>query len=251
MTGVLWTALVAFAPVIAPMDQALAQAQRSTRRELVGVVRDSSGGPVEDATVAISDMTARTDARGAFRLWTSDIDTVTISIRRLGYSAMSALLTARDRQWDTVVVELDRTSQALAAVTVKESPTRRALGLRNFEERRARGLGVFVTRAQIAARNTMRPSDVVRTLRGVRVVRLRNGSYGVRFALYDRRPSCAPDIWLDGQRARGLEIDELTANDIEAMELYESWSTLPFEFSQGSTVPCGTIVVWTRVPGQE
>ena len=222
------------------------------RRELVGIVRDSAGSPIEDATVAIPGATTRTDGRGAFRLWTQDVDTVTISVRRLGYTAMSALLAARNRQWDTVLVELDRTSQTLAAVTVKESAARRAVGLRDFEERRARGLGVFVTREQIASRNTMRPSDVVRTARGVKLVRLRNGVYGVRFVLYaNKSPSCAPDIWLDGQRARGLELDDLTANDIEAMELYESWSTLPFEFSQGPTVPCGTIVIWTRIPGQE
>ena len=246
------TGNVALSVVIALMSALARDVQgQPARRELVGFVRDSAGSPIEDATVAIPGASARTDARGLFRLWTGDVDTLTISIRRLGYAATSALLASRNRQWDTVVVELDRTSQALARVTVKESSTRRALGLRDFEERRARGLGVFFTRDQIEARNTMRPSDVVRTARGVKVVRLRNGSSGIRFISYaNKSPGCAPDIWLDGQKTRGMEIDDLTSNDIQAMELYESWSTLPFEFSQGTAVPCGTIVIWTRVPGQ-
>jgi hypothetical protein len=59
-----------------------------------------------------------------------------------------------------------------------------------------------------------------------------------------------PTIWLDGQRALGLELDDLSANDIEGMELYQSLSTTPPQFSHGgSTTPCGTIVVWSRVPG--
>jgi hypothetical protein len=221
------------------------------RRELVGRVHDSIGTPIEDAIVEIPGALARSDTAGAFRLWTRDIDTVSISVRRLGFSAVSALLTTRNGQWDTVVVELEANPRLLAAVNIRETATRRALGLREFEERRAKGLGVFVTREQIAARNTMLPSDLLRALRGVRLVKLRDGSYGVRFAAYSgSRPNCTPDLWLDGQRARGLEIDDLTANDIEAIELYESWSTVPFQFSQGATVPCGTIVVWTRVPGK-
>ena len=113
------------------------------------------------------------------------------------------------------------------------------------------GLGLFVTREQIASRNSMRPSDVVRGMRGVNLVRLRGSGYGVRFTLYAAaRPTCSPDIWIDGRLARGTEIDDLSSDDIEAIELYQSWSTVPLQFSQGSVVPCGTIVIWTRVPGK-
>lgn len=221
------------------------------RRELVGFVRDSAGAPVDAATVEVAGALARTDARGVFQLWTRDVDTVTISVRRIGYLALSALLTARGGRWDTVVVELSRSPLALAAVKVQESPTRRALDLREFEQRRAKGLGVFLTRDEIAARNAARSSDLLRTVKGVRLVRLRDGRYGARFALHGgMRTNCAPDIWLDGQHVKGLEIDDVTATDIEAMELYESLATLPMEFSRGASAQsCGTIVIWTRVPG--
>lgn len=219
-------------------------------RELVGLVRDSTGTAVEDAIVEISGVLARTDARGTFRLYTSNVDTVTIAIRRLGFSPVSALLTARDRKWDTVVVEMDRVAQRLAKVSVKAATALARLGLKDLEERRTKGLGQFVSREEIAARNTNRPSDVLRDKRGVRVVRIRSGGHGVRFAAFtSSRPNCAPSIWVDGQLVPDMELDEITANDIEAIELYESWTSTPMEFSKGTEPPCGTIVVWTRVPG--
>jgi len=86
-----------------------------------------------------------------------------------------ALLTANSKQWDTVVVELNRIAQNLPGMTVTSSAAaRRALALKDFDERKARGLGLFVTRADILARNPSRLSDLLRDKRGVRVVRLVN-----------------------------------------------------------------------------
>ena len=237
-------ALRAQQPVLSPASQ-----QGTNRRELVGFVRDSTGAGIEGATVQVKGASAITNEKGSFQMWTSDIDTLTISIRRIGYAAISAQIAARGGRWDTVAGEMDRTSQQLAAVTVSGSTTRRALGLRSFEERKARGAGLFVTRDEITARNTMRPSDVLRGKRGVDVVRLRDGSYGVRFAS-QRTKGCIPLVWVDGQAAPGLEVDEVNATDIESMELYETLGNIPYEFTPHSGLkPCGTIVIWTRIPG--
>jgi len=224
----------------------------ANRRELVGIVRDPSGAAIEGATVEIKGGSAGTNEKGAFQLWTGDVDTLTISIRRIGFGPLSALIAARNGQWDTVAVELEPTSQKLAAVTVTGVGARRANGLRDFESRRTIGNGQFVTRDEIASHNTMRTSDVLRGKRGINIVRVNNGNFGVRFALYSHSKSkCTPDLWIDGVWSRDTEIDEIQANDIEAMELYESMATVPFQFtSHGKTVPCGTIVLWTRVPGK-
>jgi hypothetical protein len=226
--------------------------QGTTRRELVGIVRDPAGAAIEGATVEIKGATAGTNEKGTFQLWTANIDTLTISIRRIGFAAISAQISARNGQWDTVAVELEPTSQRLAAVTVTGVGARRANGLRDFESRRAIGNGLFVTRDEIASRNSLRTSDVLRGKRGVNIVRVANGNFGVRFALYSRSKSkCTPDLWIDGVWSRDTEIDEIQANDIEAIELYESMSAVPFQFTpHGKTVPCGTIVLWTRVPGK-
>jgi len=56
-------------------------------------------------------------------------------------------------------------------------------------------------------------------------------------------------MWIDGQRAPGMEIDEIPLTDIEGIELYNGASTTPAEFSQTNSTQCGTIVIWTRLPG--
>ena len=218
-------------------------------RELVGFVRDSMGIAIDGAMVEIRGAATRTNDRGAFRLWTGDIDTLTISIRRIGFAAVSALIATRGQRWDTVVVEMDHLPQRLAAADVKAAANRQRLGLRDLEERRAKGLGQFVTRDEIEARNAIHPSDLLREKRGVYFARVRTG-WGLRFAHYAQsNPNCMPSLWIDGQLAPGMEIDELTTNDIEAIELYENWATTPAQFTKGITLPCGTVAVWTRVPG--
>lgn len=217
------------------------------QRELVGVVRDGNGAALEGASVEVAGIITRTNPRGAFQLFTGKIDTVTIAIRAVGFSAIEALLTAREGKWDTVLVQLDPSGQRLREVNVQGNNVRRANGLRDFEARRTRGVGLFVTREQITARNSSRISDVLRNERGVNVVRGR-----VRFVSQGGISGtvCQPDIWLDGFQARGMEVDDISASDIEAMELYASFSSVPFEFTPRTTtsIPCGTIVIWTRVP---
>jgi hypothetical protein len=231
-----------------------APAPPASRRELVGVVRDPGGVPVEGARVDIPGTSALSNDKGMFQLWTGNIDTVTISIHRLGFAAIEALITARNRQWDTVVVELDPTAQRVTGVTVKVAAGTRQRWMEEFEQRKSRGLGVFVTREQIAARNTTRLSDVLRDRRGINVVRLGTGRYGVRFSTHSgsiRGTACQPDVWIDGVRARGMEVDDIFASTVEAVELYDTFSTVPMQFSQETnSVPCGTVVIWTRVPGR-
>ncbi len=217
------------------------------KRRMVGIVRDSAGAALPGATIAIPDTSVQTDARGAFVLFTPDRDTVTISIRRLGFEPIVALLGARNGMWDTVVVQLEVAAVRIEGVDVRAAPSQRAmLAMRSFEERRSRGIGTFITRADIVERGSSRLSDLLRTKRGVNVVRGR-----VRFSSQSgQRGACQPDIWLDGVRNKGMEIDDLPPSTVEMMELYANISTVPVEFQSfgANTTPCGTIVVWTRIP---
>ena len=60
---------------------------------------------------------------------------------------------------------------------------------------------------------------------------------------------CQPMIWLDGQRAAGLEIDDLRSGDIQAIEMYRGASTTPPQFATAGVTQCGAVVVWTRRKG--
>lgn len=244
-----WPLWLVACALMAPLQSGAQAVSPPARRSLVGVVRDAAGAALEGVSVAIPGATVRSDIRGAFELFTIDVDTVTISLRRVGYEPIDALLTARNRLWDTVLVQMDQSAQRLSNVKVSETRTRAALGLRDFEERRARGIGTFITRADIVERGASRLSDLLRTKRGVNVVRGK-----VRFVANtagSRTTACQPDIWLDGTRSRGMEVDEILPSTVEAMELYSNFSTIPVEFQPmgNNTTPCGTIVIWTRIPG--
>lgn len=218
-----------------------------TKRELVGVVRDPNGAALEGVSVLVQGATVRTDARGSFRHFTTNVDTITIVLRLVGFDPIDAVLTARESQWDTVLVQMDNGgAQRLARVNVTEAPTRKALGLRSFEERRERGIGIFLSREDLTERQGTKLTDLLRTRRGVTMVRGK-----LRFASSQgNRVACVPDVWMDGQRSQGMEIDDLPTSEVEAVELYANFSTVPFEFTATGpqSTPCGTIVIWTRIP---
>jgi hypothetical protein len=245
-----WTGMMASALLIA-VCSGVASAQVAlnspgTKRELVGVVRDPNGAALEGVSVLVQGTTVRTDSRGSFRHFTTNIDTVTIVLRLVGFDPIDALLKARASQWDTVLVQMEHGAQRLAKVNVNESPTRKALGLRSFDERRARGIGIFLSRDDLTERQSSKLTDLLRTRRGVVMVRGK-----LRFASSSgNRAACIPDVWLDGQRSQGVEIDDIPTGEVEAVELYANFSTVPFEFTATgpNSTPCGTIVVWTRIP---
>lgn len=217
------------------------------RRQLVGVVRDAAGASLADVTVSVAGMSTRTSARGTFEILTPQIDTATISLKRVGFEPIEALLTARNKMWDTVVVQLEATARSLEAVNVEAAPTRLGTGYRNFEERKARGIGTFITRAELVERGSFRLSDALRNKRGVNIIK----GGRVRFVSSSgSRQLCQPDIWMDGARSIPMELDELPSATVEAIELYSNFSTVPIEFQRvgANTTPCGTIVIWTRVP---
>lgn len=230
--------------LVAAISVALARPLAAQTRELVGIVRDAGGGVMGGVTVTAAGTSTISDDRGAFRLVTPVLDTVTVSFRQLGYEPIDARIRARGGVWDTVLVQLSRVPQQLAKLDVNESRTRSALGLRDFETRRRRGIGVFLTRADIADRNTSSMEALMRGRKGVQLVRGR-----VRFVAAGARV-CQPNIWLDGVQARGLELTDILPSDVEALEMYANFSTVPFEFTPMSTATlnCGTIAVWTRIP---
>jgi hypothetical protein len=119
--------------------------------------------------------------------------------------------------------------------------------LEGFDFRKSRGNGIFLTRKQIEAKGTHQLTNVLRGERGLEVVPNRQGRSVLRFAQY-RGKNCEPQVWVDGRVARGLEIDDLPASDIEAIELYDGPSSTPGEFVRGPIISCGTIVIWTRIP---
>jgi len=219
---------------------------------LRGIVTDSAGDPIADAAVGIVALhqATRTTEDGRFTFVRLPLGEVEVSVRRLGYEPRTFRVTITASAPDSVKVKLVELPEVLSAMASSAPEAHRRQGIEDFYWRRARGIGVFFTKDDIQARRASATSDLLRSTPGLRFVRA-GGGKGVRFTSpSNARRDCMPTIWLDGQRATGMEIDDLSPNDIEGMELYQSLSSTPAQFYRGgSTTPCGTIVVWSRLPG--
>jgi carboxypeptidase family protein/TonB-dependent receptor-like protein len=223
------------------------------RNALRGTVLDTTGAPLQrvDVGVAAAKQLVQTDENGRFYVSRIPDGDVEVMVRRLGYEPQTMhMLFSADRT-DSVTVVLMPQVAILSGIEVTADQRRLREGIEDFYRRRARGVGNYVTREQIVARNSFAPSDVLRGMPGIRFVRVRNGR-GVRFNFtthMDAKRDCMPMLWIDGQRAPEMEVDDLPLTDIEGIELYSGPATTPMQFSQSAaTMTCGTIVVWSRPP---
>lgn len=221
------------------------------RVALHGAIRDTAGAPVAGADVFIVAIhrLARTDDSGVFVLRDVPLGRHDLGVRRLGFDPRTLGIEVAAAQIEPLIVVLRMQAVMLPGLTVSEREMRRRISIEDFYRRRARGPGTFVTRDDIEARHAGRVSDALRGVPGLQFVRVR-GVTGVRFVSSAiQRRDCVPQVWLDGTRVDNVEVDELPVGDVEGIELYQGPSTTPMQFSQGAISSCGTIVIWSRVPG--
>jgi Carboxypeptidase regulatory-like domain/TonB-dependent Receptor Plug Domain len=228
---------------------ALPGAMRAQNAPLRGTVADSAGAPIVGADVGIASLhkLTRTDDHGRFAFEKLPLGPVELSVRRLGYEPQKVPATVSNTLEFSYTVTLSAQPAMLGAMDVSEKKRHQAI--EGFHQRRVVGIGAYVTRDDILARHANAPSEMLRSMSGLQVVRTRTG-FGVRFASASSgRRDCPPTMWIDGQRAAGMEVDEIPIDDIEGIELYRGASTTPAQFSRGAGPSCGTVVIWTRTPG--
>jgi hypothetical protein len=218
-----------------------------------GVIMDSTRAPIPEVAVAVvsAHQATRTDDKGRFTLGKLPIGDVEFTIRRIGYEPVSLRRTIPLTGVDSFTVMIAELPQVMDAIGVSSAEHHRRQGIEDFYFRRAQGVaGVFFSRDDIRNQRASTPSDLMRSTPGVRLVRVSAGK-GVRFQSTTgmRRGDCQPVVWLDGQAAPGLELDDVPLNDIEAIELYRGTSTTPGQFWRAGASQCGAIVIWTRIPG--
>ena len=241
------------APLLAGVLSVLALAAgdaQAQRGRLIGTVNDTAGKPVAGAVVAVAALRLETatDEQGVFVFSDLPSGAIDLSIRRIGYEPLRVPV-AITGAYDSLIVRLVQHALALEGIAVTASTQRQRMNIEAFYERVRRGTGTYVTRSDILARRPLSATDMFRTVPGIRVFKGR-GIDGIRFnTSSSMRRDCAPMVWIDGQRAPGMELGEVPVSDVEGIELYNGPSTTPLQFSQGPTgYSCGVIVVWTRPP---
>lgn len=223
------------------------------RATLVGVVRDTAGNPVPNAEVRLVgdlDAIARTNDSGGFRLAALPPGPQSFRFRRMGFLPATVNLTLRGGQTDSLALALTMSSVGLAAVLIEDEYLAKSHRLLpGFWERRSRGFGNYMTRDEIEKREAHEFADIVRMMPGV-TVQTRGGRKVIRFNRGSQRSDCPPQYYVDGMRIENMSPDEMTPQDVEAIEVYSGPATIPPQFApKFNSYTCGVIVIWTRLPG--
>lgn len=239
------------APLPAPAQQPEPPEVQSGSAYVTGSVVDhATGQPLSGAQVTLREADGQrasmqlTGERGSFRFGSIHPQGYELRIVYLGFKEVR--LVVRPRHGDDVQVEVEMVREVVALEPLVVTATRQSLLRRvGFLDRRETGLGRFLTRSDIEARNPFEVSDLFRSMPGFRVVPAGRGSGN----LVVGRGSCPPAMFLDGARLlEGTSIDEvLRPETLEAIEVYHA-SQAPAQFQANR---CGAVVAWSRDPGRQ
>jgi hypothetical protein len=238
------------------------------------VIDDSTEKPIGGATVAIETLKASvvTDSTGVFRLAGLPGGRYIISVRRLGYGPLTAVLSLSGRdtlEYDFALVRQPTQLPEVDVTAPRPAPPR----LVEFEQRRQAGFGRFLTPDVFEKNVNRRLSEVVATVPGTRIMR-GWGNYGwvassVGSGAIQRgrtfTPSsadiargadpnqCYAAVMLDGNFVFSgrpgellFDLNSLGTNTIAGIEYYRDAATVPAKYAGTRGETCGLVLIWTK-----
>jgi hypothetical protein len=242
----LWIATFTSVLAIPARAQSPATIIPSAPHSVAGTIADGDGNPIDGAEIELrhGDSTMRllrSDVHGRFRIDTLPDGSNSLRVRHLGFHERTVAVPAADRV-ATLFVKLDQSVAALDAMSVEGEGPDVNTKLREFYARaQSNHFGHFIDEQQLAQIHPQQTSDALRAVPGVVVRPSRRIGNEVRIR------GCAPLVWVDGLRAPGGELDELTRGaDVAAIEIYSSTAGVPAQYMD-RTATCGTILVWLKV----
>jgi hypothetical protein len=230
----------------------LLAAQDQRPGAITGVVKDSLGNvlPNVEVTALKVAKSVRTDTAGKFVLAGLPNGNMDVTFRRLAYEPIALMIQVPPDDTTDVEVTLGVVAQKLTGVVVQAAPDH-LRELFAFETRRKQGMGHFITRKQIEQRSPYLLSDMMRTVPGVILTPSPDGRAFLHFSRIPKA-NCAPQYYVDGIQVTAFNIDDMPAHDVEGVELYPGPAGLPPEYNRVmSNVFCGTVIIWTRIPGND
>ena len=223
------------------------------------VLEQGTDRPVVGARVSIANdsnrvlATTTTDSSGTFLLSVPRAGNYSLDVRHIGHFpglSRPFALAPGDEYEPVMYIAVGTAAQAIAPVRVTERPNRRTDFGRGFEERRARGFGEFMTRAQIEKRGA---TTAVELLRGMAGVMFTQGPGGTDVAISARGATglgggCKMEVYIDGITLASQPLTyAIRPSDMEAIEVYASAAEMPAQFKHGNA-GCGAILIWSKKP---
>lgn len=224
--------------------------QSDTTATLQGrVVSAMTGGALHNAQVSLlgAGVGTYTDSAGHFVLPNVPAGPDTLHVRLIGFAEQSVPISLTPGRLTTATLMLSQTVLKVEDIHVS---VRRMLPidkLAGFENRSRSRQGVFLTPEEVDKKReyASKSADLLRGLPGVSVGQSQVGHTSIRVPRGQRW--CTPFIWVNHQPMPNLHIDDLSPEDVLAMEIYRSGSETPPQFVyRGFSGQCATIVVWTR-----
>ena len=225
-----------------------------------GTVRDRSGRAVRDAIVALLDesRTVRTNATGEFRFDSVPAGTRTLEARKIGAPPTLMTIDLHAHEERDATLTIDRSAQALTAVTIVGTRTTPLIERAGFTQRRRMGLGAFFTAEDIARLGSFDLSDVLGRMSGLQLSRI-----GGDFMPTMRRANgtiCIPTFFVDGfafpvDGARAGKDTMAPFTDLSSLllphmvrgiEVYANLGSIPLEYDRTATTGCGSVLIWTH-----
>ncbi len=210
--------------------------------QLAGTVVDRlTKRPAVGAEVVVlgTDRKALTDDAGWFAVPKLKPGRYTVEIRYLGLASsqfpvqLSDGTTLFDFEIVTPPFELDE-------LIVEVRPSRHQK-LEDFERRRERVAGYFISRETIEDEAPVFISDLLRRIPNVKIEW--DWAQNVRVTMGHGLFACTPDLYIDGSLSHAARLNDYTPTLIEAIEVYNRPVDRPQEFRAHR---CGAILLWTR-----
>lgn len=213
------------------------------------VLLDGKETPLGNAEVRFANLrnTARSDSSGAFRVKDVPPGSHRVTVRLIGYDPFVADISFGPGQQLEADMLLTPTVTKLKDVNVRatSTPGPWAIKLADFDDRRAMGIGRFLTADYFASKDGRPLSSFIQEkIPGIRIV---NGK------LASTRSGCYMQIIVNGMiRWNGspgqlpFYLDELQSPDIVGLEFY-TVATTPLQYRNTTPIPaCGTLILWTK-----
>lgn len=223
------------------------------------VLDDQSGEPLEGVHLVLLDTEGRnfgetfTNEMGGFRLVVPRAGEWLVSADLIGYGSVQSdplEMKASER----LILEIRMAVEAIPVepVVVTSRVSHINADIQAFYNRvqrgRLSGLGHFVTREDVDRTAPTEPSDLLRTMPGLRVISGRT-IYGGSKTGIQMSSGCIPAIYVDGTqinrfRASDTLDDFVAASSIEGIEVYRGAGQQVGRFHDSRG--CGLVLVWTR-----
>lgn len=239
-----------------------------TAAGLAGTVHEAeTREPLAEALVVLPDQGVGTysDSTGRFAFADLPAGETVLEVRFLDRRSETRTVTLRPHEVTEVELSLRVRAVEVPGLTV-EAERRRRGRMTGFHERKDRGRGHFITREALEKKEGNLLHEVFRPLSGIDAVpcsdlpgaRKRRTpacwvlASGREAPSFIQRGPCVPIFYVDGQRTPvdelPLGINELSVDEVEAVEVYTGPAQTPARFSSVAQGRCGAVVIWTRDP---